>query len=186
VIGSAGRNDHWPEGVPGYPWESGTINSVEETDKPPLQPGEPFPVDLLPSVLRQPDGTLNGPTVVYFYPKDGTETCTREAVEFSRHAGEFEQAGLALIGVSTDSAHSHAEFAQAHSLSVDLVSDADLELSRSAGVLRDFGEHGVLAGRVTFLLDRAGTIREVWAVQDVAAHPAKVLEAAARLQADDR
>jgi peroxiredoxin/dihydrofolate reductase len=151
-----------------------------------IQAGDRFPVELLPDALRQPDGTLRRPAVIYFYPKDDTPTCTREAVEFNRHAPQFEQAGLELIGVSTDSAESHAAFAAAHALSFDLVSDADLRLSRSTGVLKDYGEHGVLAGRATFLVDQAGTVRQVWTVDDVAAHPAEVLRAAARLQADDR
>jgi peroxiredoxin/dihydrofolate reductase len=147
-----------------------------------LRPGDRFPVELLPAGLRQPDGTLRSPAVVYFYPKDGTTTCTRQAVEFNRHAGQFEQAGLDLIGVSTDTAEDHAEFTQAHSLSFALVSDADQRLTRSAGVLEDYGEHGVLAGRVTFLLDRAGTVRQVWEVTDVVAHPGEVLAAAAAMR----
>jgi peroxiredoxin/dihydrofolate reductase/DNA-directed RNA polymerase specialized sigma24 family protein len=166
----------------------GAASSAEQSETAGLpqliQPGDPFPVELLPDALREPDGTLRRPAVLYFYPKDGTPTCTREAVEFNRQSARFEQAGLELIGVSTDTAESHAAFADDHALSFELVSDADLRLSRAAGVLKDYGEHGVLAGRATFLVDRAGIVRQVWTVDDVAAHPAEVLQAAARLHPD--
>jgi thioredoxin-dependent peroxiredoxin len=148
-------------------------------------PGEKFPVELLPAAVLAEDGTLRRPAVVYFYPKDGTETCTRQAVEFNRHAGEFQRAGLELLGVSVDSPEAHEAFSRELGLSFALVSDADMRLSRSAGVLQDYGEHGVLAGRVTFLLDRQGTVRQAWAVDDVVAHPAEVLAAATRLPPDD-
>jgi peroxiredoxin/dihydrofolate reductase len=167
----------------------GTASSAEQSQSAALPQliavGDPFPVGLLPEAMRQQDGTLRGPAVIYFYPKDGTPTCTRQAVEFNQHAAQFERAGLELIGVSTDTAESHAAFAEAHELSFDLVSDADLRLSRSTGVLKDYGEHGVLAGRATFLVDQAGVVRQVWTVDDVVAHPAEVLQAAALLQPDD-
>lgn len=147
-----------------------------------LGPGDRFPVGLLPGNVVAPDGHLRGATVVYFYPKDGTETCTRQAAEFNKRAAEFEEAGLQLIGVSLDSEAAHEGFARELGLSFSLVSDKSEQLSRAAGVLRDFGQHGVLAGRVTFLLDPAGTVREAWDVEDVAAHPREVLDAARRLR----
>jgi cysteine desulfurase family protein (TIGR01976 family) len=150
-----------------------------------LGPGDRFPVDLLPAGLRNEDGTLPGPAVVYFYPKDGTDTCTRQAAEFSRQEPRFRQAGLALVGVSVDSADSHRRFAAEQGIGFPLVSDEDRRLGTAAGVLRDFGEHGVLAGRVTFLLDRSGRVRRVWEVEDVAANVAEALAAGTELAAGD-
>lgn len=147
-----------------------------------LGPGDRFPVELLPGDVVVPDGRLRQATVVYFYPKDGTDTCTRQAVEFNKHAAEFEEAGLRLVGVSLDSEGAHQGFARDLRLSFSLVSDESQRLSQAVGVLEDFGQHGVLAGRVTFLLDLAGTVRQTWAVDDVVAHPGEVLDAAKRLQ----
>jgi cysteine desulfurase family protein (TIGR01976 family) len=144
--------------------------------------GDRFPVGLLPGDVVAPDGRLRQATVVYFYPKDGTPACSRQAAAFNSRAGEFEEAGLRLIGVSLDSEGTHLGFARELGLSFSLVSDENQRLSQAAGVLEDFGQHGVLAGRVTFLLDRAGIVREIWAVDDVVAHPREVLDAAMRLQ----
>jgi cysteine desulfurase family protein (TIGR01976 family) len=148
-----------------------------------LDEGDMFPVELLPSELKSDDGTLQRPVVVYFYPKDGTETCTRQAIEFGQQAPQFDQAGLALVGVSVDSPDSHHEFAAEHDLSFTLLSDQDKRLTAAAGVLRDFGEYGMLAGRVTFLLDRSGRVSQVWEVEDVAANVSEALAAGTGLVA---
>jgi cysteine desulfurase family protein (TIGR01976 family) len=148
-----------------------------------LDEGDMFPVELLPSELKSDDGTLQRPVVVYFYPKDGTETCTRQAIEFGQQALQFDQAGLALVGVSVDSPDSHHEFAAEHDLSFTLLSDQDKRLTAAAGVLRDFGEYGMLAGRVTFLLDRSGRVSQVWEVEDVAANVSEALAAGTGLVA---
>jgi cysteine desulfurase family protein (TIGR01976 family) len=150
-----------------------------------LGEGDMFPVDLLPGELKNDDGTLQRPTVVYFYPKDNTDTCTRQAVEFSRQSPQFDQAGLGLAGVSVDSADSHKEFARDHDLSFALVSDEDEKLATSAGVLQDFGEYGVLAGRVTFLLDRSGRVSRVWEVDDVIVNVAEALAAGSGIVAGE-
>jgi cysteine desulfurase family protein (TIGR01976 family) len=151
---------------------AGLIRSASAT--PPLRAGDRFPVELLAAELSRP-------AVVYFYPKDNTETCTRQAIEFSRQAPLFEQAGLDLLGVSVDSADSHREFAEQNGLAFTLVSDEDKRLADAAGVLKDYGEYGILAGRVTFLLDSSGQISDVWEVEDVIANVAEALAAGARL-----
>ena len=128
---------------------------------------------------------LDGPVVVYFYPKDGTPTCTREAVEFNRAYGRFRDAGVALVGVSVDSTSEHECFAADQGLQFPLVSDVGGEIARRVGVLRDYGRYGELADRVTFLVDRQGVVRRVWRLRDgdVAAHPAETLAAAEGLGA---
>jgi cysteine desulfurase family protein (TIGR01976 family) len=139
-----------------------------------LRPGDMFPVELLP------DG-FPLPAVVYFYPKNGTPTCTSQAIEFSRQAARFARAGLGLLGVSVDSAASHDEFSCQHDLKFTLLSDEDKRLARAAGVLRDYGEHGELADRVTFLIDCSGLVSHVWQVDDVTANVAEALAAGTAL-----
>jgi len=148
-----------------------------------LRPGDMFPLDLLPDELRDGGGALERPAVVYFYPKDGTDTCTRQVVEFNRQAARFFEAGLALVGASVDTADSHREFAGQHDLLFTLLSDEDQRLATAAGVLRDYGEYGMLAGRVTFLLERSGQVSQIWEVEDVIANVADVLSAGVELAA---
>jgi peroxiredoxin Q/BCP len=126
---------------------------------------------------------LDGPVVVYFYPKDGTPTCTREAAEFNRAHGRYREAGVGLVGVSVDSATEHECFAADEGLQFPLVSDADASIAKRVGVLADFGEYGELAARMTFLVDRDGIVRRVWRLEDgdVEAHPGDALDAAREL-----
>jgi peroxiredoxin Q/BCP len=149
--------------------------------------GDRWPV----ATLESHDGgridftALAGPVVVYFYPKDGTPTCTREAIEFNRAYGRFRDAGVELVGVSVDSASEHQCFVTDQGLRFPLVSDRGGELAQRLGVLADYGEHGQLAARVTFLVDRDGVVRRVWRLEDgeVAAHPDQALDAAGELGA---
>jgi thioredoxin-dependent peroxiredoxin len=128
---------------------------------------------------------LGGPVVVYFYPKDGTPTCTREAIEFNRAWDRYRQAGVGLVGVSVDSTADHECFVEDEGLRFPLVSDPDGRIARLVGVLADYGQYGELAARVTFLVDRQGIVRCVWRLEDadVAAHPEQALAAARELGA---
>ena len=124
---------------------------------------------------------LDGPAVIYFYPKDGTSTCTLQAVEFNRLAPSFREAGVALVGVSSDDDESHRCFADDHALAFPLVSDPERALIGALGLVKDAGEHGLLSRRVTFLVDRDRTIRQVWEPQDMTSHAAETLDAANHL-----
>jgi peroxiredoxin Q/BCP len=128
--------------------------------------------------------SLRGPAVVYFYPQDNTPGCTKEALAFERLYDEFVSAGVTVVGVSVDDEESHRCFADDHELRFPLVADSGGKLTRRLDVLKDYGEYGELAARVTFLLDRRGVIRRVWEVEDPAAHPEEVLEAARTLAQD--
>lgn len=147
--------------------------------------GDRWPV----ATLESHDGgridftALDGPVVVYFYPKDGTPTCTREAAEFNRAYGRYREAGVGLVGVSVDSTAEHECFAADEGLRFPLVSDVGGGIAKRLGVLADYGEHGELAARVTFLVDRGGIVRRVWRLEDgdVAAHPDEALDAATEL-----
>jgi peroxiredoxin Q/BCP len=149
--------------------------------------GDKFPVsELVASDGRRLDlGSLPGPAVVYFYPADGTDGCTLQAVEFNRAVDDFAAANVALVGVSVDDDESHRCFAKDQGLRFPLVADAGGELTDTLGLIKDFGEYGKLAGRVTLLLDRDAVVRETWSPeeQDFKDHPAQVLTAARALEA---
>jgi peroxiredoxin Q/BCP len=133
-----------------------------------LDVGDRFPVEKL-SV--QPDG----PAVIYFYAAALTPGCTMEAKAFNDRYDRFREAGYEVIGVSIDPADRNDEFRTECALAFPLVSDEGAELAGSLGLLKQYGEHGTFARRVTFLLDRDGTVRKVWDVTDAGAHPEEVL-----------
>ena len=139
--------------------------------------------------LTLPDGrTLSdlagSPVVIFFYPQDDTETCTIEATDFSSLSTEFGKLGAAVIGVSPDSAESHAKFTRTYGLTVMLVADTALKAARAYGVWGDkvlFGRHYQGIIRTTFLVDAAGRIARVWSKVRVKNHAADVLAAATKL-----
>jgi peroxiredoxin Q/BCP len=149
--------------------------------------GDKFPVNELVAIdgQRLDLESLAGPAVVYFYPADGTSTCTMEAVAFNRAVDDYKAANVALVGVSVDDEESHRCFAEDQGLRFPLVSDTGRELSSRLGLTKDYGEYGVLAGRVTILLDRDAIVRATWAPaeQDLADHPGEALDAARALEA---
>jgi thioredoxin-dependent peroxiredoxin len=97
--------------------------------------------------------------VLYFYPKDETGGCTKEACAFRDSYEVFTDAGAEVVGVSSDSVDSHAAFAGHHQLPFTLLSDEGGQVRKSYGVTGTLG--GVLPGRVTFVIDRTGTVRHV-------------------------
>jgi peroxiredoxin Q/BCP len=149
--------------------------------------GDRFPVsELVASDGRRLDlESLAGPAVIYFYPADGTPGCTLQAVEFNRSVGDYEAANVALVGVSVDDDESHRCFAEDQGLRFPLVSDRGGELTGKLGLTKDYGEYGMLAGRVTLLLDRDAIVRATWSPeeQDFEDHPAQALAAARALEA---
>jgi peroxiredoxin Q/BCP len=137
-------------------------------------------------VLPMAEGTvslaeLGGKSVVlYFYPKDDTEACTIEAVDFSGLKAEFEKAGARVIGVSPDSPRKHARFSSKHDLTIDLASDESLETAKSYGVWVEksmYGRSYMGVERSTFLIGGDGTIRHIWRKVRVKDHAAEVLAA---------
>ena len=97
--------------------------------------------------------------VLFFYPRDFTPGCTAEACAFRDDYASFVEAGATVVGVSADSGESHRRFAQHHNLPFALISDADGALRRAYGVDKVWG---VLPGRVTFVIDRQGGVRNVF------------------------
>jgi peroxiredoxin Q/BCP len=129
--------------------------------------------------------SLKGKTVVvYFYPKDDTTGCTREAIDFTGLKADFEAAGAVVIGVSPDSVESHAKFAAKHELDVMLLSDESKEMLEAYGVWAEksmYGRKYMGVERTTFLIDGKGRIARVWNKVKVPGHAAEVLEAARAL-----
>lgn len=111
------------------------------------------------------------PTVVYFYPKDGTPGCTKEACAFRDVWQRFEQAGVSLYGVSRDDRESHERFAQTHHLPFPLIADTNGRWEVVFGV-RD---HAGMSARVSFLFDAQGKLTRVYPNVDPGVHAAQVL-----------
>jgi len=98
--------------------------------------------------------------VLFFYPKDETPGCTAEACSFRDEYDAFAQAGAEVIGISADSTDSHASFAAHHRLQMTLLSDPGGRVASLYGVTKSF--FGLVAGRVTFVIDRDGVIRHTF------------------------
>jgi len=97
--------------------------------------------------------------VLFFYPKDGTPVCTKEACSFRDAYEDFVQAGAVVIGVSADSWENHRAFASGHRLPFILLSDADGALRKAFGVPKTLG---IMPGRVTYVIDKEGIVRHVF------------------------
>ncbi len=124
---------------------------------------------------------LAGQTVVlYFYPKDDTSGCTKEAIAFTELMPEFDAAGAAVLGVSKDSVKKHDKFRDKYELKVALLSDDESDVCERYGVWAEksmYGKTYMGIERSTFLIDGEGTVREVWRKVKVPGHAEKVLEA---------
>lgn len=117
------------------------------------------------------------PVVLFFYPRDGTPGCTREACAFRDAWDRLEEAGAVVIGVSTDDVRSHQRFAEEHNLPFPLLADPEENVLRLYGVPTQMG----MAARVTFVIDAEGRIARVFPDVDPAVHVEEVLEAIAAL-----
>lgn len=148
-----------------------------------LAEGDAAPDFALPrdggAVLRLAD--LRGRKVaLYFYPKDDTSGCTRESVDFSGLAKEFEAAGATVVGMSPDSVTSHDRFRAKHQLAQPLVSDESKKTLEAYGVWVEksmYGRKYMGVERTTFLIRRDGQIARVWRKVKVPGHAEAVLAA---------
>jgi peroxiredoxin Q/BCP len=148
-----------------------------------LREGQPAPDFELPSSDGPPVALrdLRGrPVVLYFYPKDDTPGCTREACAFRDAQAKLRKAGAVVLGVSPDSAESHRRFRDKYRLNFPLLADADKAVAKRYGA---YGEK-VLYGkkvkgmiRSTFVIDGAGVVRKVFAKVRVDGHDEQVLAA---------
>ncbi|MCH8490157.1 MAG: thioredoxin-dependent thiol peroxidase [Oceanicaulis sp.] len=119
------------------------------------------------------------PVVLYFYPKDDTPGCTKQAIGFSELADEFAKAGAVVIGVSKDTAAKHDKFRDKHGLKVILVSDAGGDVCERYGVWVEksmYGKTYMGIERATFLIGADGAVTRVWRKVKVPGHVEEVLE----------
>lgn len=124
------------------------------------------------------------PFVLYFYPKDDTSGCTREAQEFSDKLAEFKAVGTAVLGVSKDSPAKHRRFIDKYGLSVPLASDEDGKVIEAFGSWVEktlYGRKYMGVDRSTFLFDSTGKLARIWRKVRVPGHVDEVLDAARAL-----
>jgi thioredoxin-dependent peroxiredoxin len=125
------------------------------------------------------------PFVLYFYPKDDTSGCTKEAIGFSESKRKFDALGVTVVGISKDSAASHDKFKAKYKLKIVLGSDPETETALSYGVWVEksmYGRKYMGMERATFLVDAKGVIREIWRKVKVPGHVEAVLAAAKALR----
>jgi peroxiredoxin Q/BCP len=119
------------------------------------------------------------PVVLYFYPKDDTSGCTKQAVAFSEHKASFEKQGAKIIGVSPDSPQKHDKFKEKHNLTVTLASDEEKTVCEAYGVWVEksmYGRKYMGVERSTFLIDSEGKIAKIWRKVKVPGHAEAVLK----------
>jgi len=149
-----------------------------------VQPGDKAPDFTLPSQsgesVRLYDRLGDRVVVLYFYPKDDTPGCTAEACGFRDSYETFTDAGAEVIGISSDSVDRHAAFAGKHSLPFTLLSDQGARVRKSYGVV----VLGVVPGRVTYVIDRDGTVRHTFnSMTNIGQHISDALRVVRQLQA---
>jgi peroxiredoxin Q/BCP len=121
--------------------------------------------------------TARTPTLVYFYPKDGTPGCTEEACALRDAWESYQKAGLRVVGVSSDSNESHKKFAEEHGLPFALIADTDDTWAKAFGV----GSFAGLDARVSFLIDANNKVVKVYEDVDPGVHADQVLKDARAL-----
>lgn len=148
-----------------------------------LKEGEKAPYFTLPATdgqtisLADFSGAKN--VVLYFYPKDDTPGCTKEACFFRDMKAEFDGIGAVILGVSTDSVKSHEKFAEKFHLPFPLLADEDTSVSTAYGVYVEKSNYGrtyMGIERTTFAIDKNGVIRKIWPKVKVEGHIDEVLD----------
>jgi len=118
-------------------------------------------------------------TVLYFYPKDDTPGCTKEACSFRDANHLMQKRGIVVLGVSTDDVNSHKKFADKYGLPFPLLSDTDAHVARLYDVYKEknmFGKNYMGVERSTFLIDKDGVVRKIWHKVKPEDHANEVLE----------
>lgn len=155
------------------------VNTLSAGD---LAPGFSLPADGGGTVSLE--GLKGRKAVLYFYPRDDTSGCTKEAIDFSRLRKDFANADTEVIGISADSVKSHDKFKAKHDLAVTLAADEDKTVVEDYGVWVEksmYGRKYMGIERATFLIGRDGKIARAWRKVKVPGHAEEVLEAARAL-----
>ncbi|MDD7908485.1 thioredoxin-dependent thiol peroxidase [Pseudovibrio exalbescens] len=120
------------------------------------------------------------PVVVYFYPKDDTPGCTKEAIAFTQLAEDFAAQGATIVGISPDTPAKHDKFKAKHELTITLASDPETKTCEAYGVWVEknmYGKKYMGVERSTFLVDADGNLSKIWRKVKVPGHAEAVLEA---------
>jgi peroxiredoxin Q/BCP len=129
-------------------------------------------------------GLKGKPVVLYFYPRDDTPGCTREACAFRDQQADLMQRGAVVLGVSTDDVASHVKFRDKYTLNFPLLADTEHKVAEKYGAWREknmYGKKSMGIQRSTFLIDADGVVRKVWKKVSVDGHDAEVLAELDRL-----
>jgi peroxiredoxin Q/BCP len=124
------------------------------------------------------------PVVLYFYPKDDTPGCTKEACAFRDRTAELKAKGAVVLGVSPDDVESHGKFRDKFSLNFPLLADLGHQVAERYGAWREknmYGKVSMGVQRSTFVIDGEGKVRKVWKKVNVDGHDQQVLDALAAL-----
>ena len=122
--------------------------------------------------------------MIFFYPRADTPGCTLEAIDFTRHLKQFEQAGASVVGISADDVRAQTKFRDKHSLGIPLGADADFQTIKAYGAWGEKSMYGrTFLGiiRTTVLVGADGRVARIWRKVKVDGHAAEVLEAAKTL-----
>jgi peroxiredoxin Q/BCP len=155
-----------------------------------IEAGQPAPDFTLDDQHGKPVtlSTLKGsPVVLYFYPKDDTPGCTKEACAFRDARAEYEKAGATVLGVSPDSVASHDKFARKYELPFTLLADPEKTVCEQYGVWQEknmYGKKSMGVVRTTFVIDGQGVVRKVFPRVKVDGHSDAVLTAIAAARGD--
>jgi len=136
--------------------------------------------DIVKNGHRQLQELKGRAVVLYFYPKDDTPGCTKEACSFRDANHEMQKRGVVVLGVSTDSVNSHKKFAEKYGLSFPLLSDTETTVSQLYGVYGEknlYGKKYIGVNRETFLIDKDGIVRKIWHKVKPDEHANEVMEA---------
>jgi len=147
-----------------------------------LEAGDKAPAFTLPDHTGKPVSLADfagKPLVVYFYPRDDTPGCTKEACQFNENLSAFSRSKAKVLGISPDNAAKHRQFRQKYGLTFPLLSDPDHTVMAAYGAWGEkvlYGKKTVGVIRSTFLIGGDGTIRRAWYSVKADGHAAKVLE----------
>ena len=153
-----------------------------------LSEGDPVPDVKMVGMEGQPVSPADfkgQKLVIYFYPKDDTSGCTREAQDFTELAEEFEKAGAWIVGVSKDDAKKHRKFTDKYELKIPLATDPDGSVCEAFGTWIQksmYGRKYMGIDRATFLIDGDGVVQRSWRGVKVPGHAEEVLAAARDLK----
>lgn len=155
-----------------------------------LDPGKKAPA----FSLKDQDGNsvkmkdlAGAPVVLYFYPRDNTPGCTKEACAFRDRYAEIQATGAQLFGISTDTAESHIKFRDKFELPFPLLVDEDHKMSEKYGAYREknmYGKKSMGIQRCTYVIDASGKVFKLWKRVKVDGHDQQVLDALAELESE--